>query len=288
VFEPNETFVFELSQPVNATLGNARATATIRNDETAPTLSIGDVRIQEGDSGATDAVFTVRLTPASSQPVTIDFSTVDDSALAGTDYLAINGRLTFQPASPTATPPAETPDLRWNRAGAQWQLSWTSLPGAFELQERSSLSESGDWSPVLEPVTVNGDEHTVMVANSETLKFYRLFPKGLSLGETEKRIVVTIRFLVVLSSPVNATLARSQGEGLIVNDDAAPTLSISDVTVVEGNIGTTPAVYTVTLAGSSSQAVTVHYSSANPDLRPGRDEQEHYGPGQRRCGERTG
>ena len=62
-----------------------------------------------------------------------------------------------------------------------------------------------------------------------------------------------------------ASVADGQGLGTIQNDDS-PSLSINDVTVTEGNSGTTAATFTVTLSPSSSQTVTVDYatSSASP------------------------
>ena len=56
---------------------------------------------------------------------------------------------------------------------------------------------------------------------------------------------------------VNATASKGQGTGTITNDDAAPTLSITDVTIAEGNAGTKPAVFTVTLAGTLAVAVSL-------------------------------
>ena len=51
--------------------------------------------------------------------------------------------------------------------------------------------------------------------------------------------------------------------GTIRNDDAAPALSIDDVTVTEGNSGTTNAVFTVSLSAAYPLAVTVNYATAN-------------------------
>ncbi len=70
-------------------------------------------------------------------------------------------------------------------------------------------------------------------------------------------------FTVNLSNPSNATLAASQGTGTIQNDDAPPTLSISDVTQVEGDSGTTAFVFTASLSAASAQQVTVAYSTAD-------------------------
>jgi len=50
--------------------------------------------------------------------------------------------------------------------------------------------------------------------------------------------------------------------GTINNDDSA-SISINDVTVSEGNSGTTNAVFTVTLSNPVDTSVTLNYSTAN-------------------------
>ena len=57
--------------------------------------------VVEGDTGTKAAVFTVTLTPASSQIVTVDYATADQSAQAGTDYTSTQGTLTFAPGDTT-------------------------------------------------------------------------------------------------------------------------------------------------------------------------------------------
>ncbi|MCH8948637.1 MAG: hypothetical protein IH789_13605, partial [Acidobacteria bacterium] len=67
---------------------------TIIDDDAAPTLTIDDVTIDpEGDSGTTDAVFTVSLSQASGKSVTVDFATTDGTATAGADYTSTSGTL---------------------------------------------------------------------------------------------------------------------------------------------------------------------------------------------------
>src|SRR5205807_9154756 len=61
----------------------------------APALTIDDVRVAEGDSGTRTARFTVSLSPASTQSVTVDYATADGTATAGSDYDAASGTLTF-------------------------------------------------------------------------------------------------------------------------------------------------------------------------------------------------
>jgi hypothetical protein len=99
--EPNETFFVNLSSPTNAGLGDDRGVGTILDDE--PRLSINDVTKREGRSGTTLFVFTVSLSVAYDQPVTVNFATANGTATAGSDYQAGNGTLTFQPGQTTAT-----------------------------------------------------------------------------------------------------------------------------------------------------------------------------------------
>ena len=79
-------------------------------------------------------------------------------------------------------------------------------------------------------------------------------------------------FVVNLSSPAGALIADGQGVGTITNDDVTtPTLSISDVSVVEGNSGTTTARFVVSLSAASTSTVTVGYATANGTATAGSD-----------------
>ncbi len=62
-----------------------------------PAVSIGGVYVTDVDSGTTPANFWVWLSSGSSLPVTVDYATVDGTAVAGTDYVATSGTLTFAP-----------------------------------------------------------------------------------------------------------------------------------------------------------------------------------------------
>ena len=65
--------------------------------------SINDVSHNEGNSGTTPFTFTVTLDSASTKTVTIDFTTQDGTAKAGSDYTAKSGTLTFAPGEKTKT-----------------------------------------------------------------------------------------------------------------------------------------------------------------------------------------
>jgi Calx-beta domain len=69
-----------------------------------PTLSISDVTVAEGNSGTTDANFTVTLSAASSSAVTVKYDTADGTATtANSDYQSATGTLTFTPGQTTKT-----------------------------------------------------------------------------------------------------------------------------------------------------------------------------------------
>jgi hypothetical protein len=69
------------------------------------TLTVGDITVQEGNSGTANAVFTVLLSAASSQTVTVNYATANSTATAGSDYQAVSGTLTFLPGQTQKTVP---------------------------------------------------------------------------------------------------------------------------------------------------------------------------------------
>ena len=185
--EADEQFLVKLSAPVQATIADDTGVGTILDDD-APTVSIGDVSVSEGNLGFTAATFAVTLSAPSTQPVSVDYQTANGSATSLSDYTADNGTVAFAPGATTAD--------------------------VTILAQGDLLSE-----------------------NDET-------------------------FFVDLSAPVNARILDGHGVGTIVDDDPLPELSISGDTVVEGNSGTTPATFTVTLSTQSGRAVTVDYATS--------------------------
>ncbi len=167
----------------------------------APSLSITDVTVIEGNTGTVSADFTVSLSAAYSQPVTVRYATADGTATAGSDYQAATGTVTFAPGS---------------------------------TSQRISVLVTGD-----------------------------------RVGEDYSE-----SFSVNLSDPTHAFISDGTGSGTIRDDE--PRVFIDGYyQVTEGNIGTTPLAFTVTLSAPSDVPVTVDYATA--DLTA--DEQVYYGAG---------
>jgi Calx-beta domain/FG-GAP-like repeat/FG-GAP repeat len=100
--ETNETFVVNLSSPNNATIADGQGVGTVVDDE--PRISISDVTKREGRKNTTLFTFTVTLSVAYDQAVTMSFRTVDGTATTGdSDYIAKTGTLTFAPGETTKT-----------------------------------------------------------------------------------------------------------------------------------------------------------------------------------------
>jgi len=103
IVEANETFFVNLTNlqanGADVMIGDNQATVTILNDDQA-NLSIDDVTVNENDGTAT---LTVSLDKEVATTVTVDFATVDQSAVAIDDYAPQSGTLTFAPGVQTQT-----------------------------------------------------------------------------------------------------------------------------------------------------------------------------------------
>ncbi len=121
------------------------------------------------------------------------------------------------------------------------------------------------------PVTVDygtADNTATAPADYATTGGTLTFPPGTTSqtftvqvqGDTINEVMET--YALNLSNPVNATIADGAGVGTILDDDN-PALSISDTTVIEGDLGSVSTVFTVTLSTAGVEAATVNFSTAD-------------------------
>jgi hypothetical protein len=316
LLEGNETFFVNLSAPINAMLGDAQAIGTIVDDEITPTITIGDASVPEGNTGTVAATFLVSLSAASSQPVTVNYQTVDGSAAAGADYLASVGTLTFAPGSTTQNLVVQVRGDLLAEGDETFYVSLSGPNGAL-LADSQGLGTILDNDPlptlsVGNTTVTEGQSGTTSAAFAVTLSGasgrpvtvsyqtsdgtatapadYATQIGGLTFlpGTTVQTVTVTVNadtlvepaetFFVNLLDPTNALLADSQGAGTIVDGtNATGALSIGDTTVVEGNDGTASATFAVTLSGNSSQTATVSYGTVSGSATADDDYVAHAG-----------
>ncbi|MBD2091798.1 glycoside hydrolase family 9 protein [Microcoleus sp. FACHB-1515] len=121
IAESNETFSVRLSGATNATIADGEGVGTITNDDVAPVpiptpaptpaptpiptpnLSIGDVTVTEGNTGAATATFSVNLSASSTRTIDVNFATANRTAIANSDYTSKTGTLRFAPGETRKT-----------------------------------------------------------------------------------------------------------------------------------------------------------------------------------------
>ncbi|MEN1727948.1 MAG: Calx-beta domain-containing protein, partial [Pseudomonadota bacterium] len=99
IFEPTsvETFDVNLSMPIDASLGMALAIGTITEDDTAPANGALQFDVAASAVAENGGMATIIVTRAggSDGAVSVDFTTQDGTATAGSDYTAITGTLSW-------------------------------------------------------------------------------------------------------------------------------------------------------------------------------------------------
>jgi hypothetical protein len=100
--EANETFEVVLSNGTGPGISDARGLGTITDDD-AVTIEVADVKVVEGDSGTTQATFTLTVSADHAQTITVNVATsaggpTPPAATSGTDFTALPSTVvTFLP-----------------------------------------------------------------------------------------------------------------------------------------------------------------------------------------------
>ncbi|MFN7414879.1 MAG: beta strand repeat-containing protein, partial [Dolichospermum sp.] len=69
----------------------------------SPIITINNISVIEGNSGTKTGTVTVNLNAVTDKTVTVDYTTANNTAIAGNDYTAISGQLSFTPGETTKT-----------------------------------------------------------------------------------------------------------------------------------------------------------------------------------------
>jgi large repetitive protein len=300
--EADETVTLTVAAGTGYTVGTpSSATGTILNDD-VPTATITVSPAAVAEDGAPNLVYTVNLNQASFSALSVNFA-LSGTAANGTDFAAITsplvipagnttGTITVNPTADATIEADETVTLTLSAgtgytvgvpASATGTILNDDLPnltindvtasegnaGITNFTFTVSLSApAGPGGVGFDIATANGSATAGVdyVANTLT---GQTIPAGSSTytftvlvnGDTLNEPTET--FFVNVTNVTNAVVVDGQGVGTITNDDPLPSLSINDVTVVEGNAGTVNAVFTVTLSAASGQTVGVNYATAD-------------------------
>ncbi len=250
--------------------------------DSPPTLSIANATVAEGGtSGTTNLVFTVSLSAVSTTAASVNFTTSNGTALAGSDYVVSNGTLTIAAGSASGTisvavlgdavsEPLETLTLRLSNPVAATIATATAIGtinnfaaptlsiahasvvegstlGTTILNFNASLS-----SAIANAVTVDftTSDGTALSASDYTATTATLtIPAGnttgtisVSIGADATQFEASETFTLSLSNAVNAVLGVAVATGSILNDDAG---ELNDTGIVLwGNVSSNALVVT--------------------------------------------
>jgi predicted extracellular nuclease len=198
------------------------------------------------------------------------------------------------PAGANNSPTLEIRIMTTNAAGSdEWvgiddiNVSSVQGPASYSVSDAAVFEGTGTTTPISFTVSRAGD-----TSAAGTVDYAVTFPGGgfsanaadiaspltgsvsFNAGETSKILTLNLvadsnpeadeAFTVTLSNPsAGGLLGDSSGTGTIVNDDGAPPfVTISDISQIEGNSGTSSFTFTVTRTGGTG-AFTVDYATAN-------------------------
>ena len=245
-------------------------------------------------------MFTATLSNPNYAAISVSFATADGSASAPADYLSTSGSLTFEPDETSKTlsvsvvgDPIDEPNetVLVNLSAGSVAISDGQAQGTIVDDDATpSLSindvtvaeaNTGTNTSAVFTVSLSGQSQSSITVNYATANGTATAPadylsaSGLltfAPGQITRTLTVTVvgdtldesneTFAVNLSAG-SVAIGDAQGQATITDNDAPPSLSIADASVLESRTGERTMVFTVTLATISGQAVTANYTTAN-------------------------
>jgi hypothetical protein len=269
-------------------------------------MAVTDVTLAEGDAGTVVATLTVTLDQPVGVALTINYATANGTAIAGSDYAAASGSVTFAPGVTsmpiTVTVSSDTmfeldeafavnlTSADTQNAAASAQVTITNDDAAPTISIGNASTTEGNSGTTNANFTislsaVSGLDTTVNFATSNGTATdagdYASTAGTATIlaGQLSADVTVAVNgdmdfeadedFNVTLSAPTNATLGTSVGVGTIANDDAAPAAPTNIIWT-----GVTPGDGTAGLGNlanglPAAGAIIGSLSSADPDSPTG-------------------
>jgi len=273
----------------------------------AVALSVNNANIAENAGVAT---VTATLSAVTTKDVTVTLGHTGTATGSGTDYTASAATITIAAGSTTGTVTITAVNDTLDEADETVIIDITGVTNGTEsaAQQVTTTITDDDDAPAIsanDPSVTEGNADTVTLAFTVSLST----PSGKAVtvdyatangtatagtdytaksgtltfapGETSRTVSVTVEgdtvtepdetVLLNLSNAINSSISDAQGSGTITNDDAVPAISVDNVSVAEGNAGTSTMTFTVSLDHASASAITVDYATADNTATAGTD-----------------
>ena len=266
-----------------------------------PAVSVSDASAAEGDAVA----FTVSLSEASSQQVTVEYATSDGTAAAGSDYTAASGTLTFAAGETTKTVSVATTDDSGDEDDETLTLTLSSPVNATlgDATATGTINDNDNAAPLTAgfsdmPATHTGDEFTFGLAFSENVELRYVTLRDTAFVVTGGEVktaqrqqqgsnqawnitvepdgqgAVTITLPETTDCGASGAICTGDGRPLshslssvVAGPVIIPAVSVSDASAAEGDA----VAFTVSLSVASSQQVTVEYATSGGTATSGTD-----------------
>jgi hypothetical protein len=304
--ESAETLSLNLSNAAaGSSIGDGQGIGTINDNDTAvaPSFAVSDATITEGGS----LVFTITKTGSTSSSFSVNYATANSSAIAGSDYTATSGTLTFTAAQTSKTVSVLTTDdttvesaetMFVNLSGATGGSTISDSQGVGTINDNdtppppsfavgdTSVTEGGSLAFTVTRTAGSGTfSVNYVTANSSAIagSDYTATSGTLTFGTTQLSQIVSVPttddtavesaetlFLNLSGATGGSTISDSQGIGTINDNDSAGTCS--GVSFAVNDTSTSegdPLVFTITKAGSASGSCSVSYATADGTAQGG-------------------
>ncbi len=305
--EDEETFTLTLSNASNGYIEDGTATGTIRDDDdearSVPAVSVADASAAEGDSVA----FTVSLSAAGDEQVTVDYATSGGTATSGTDFTAASGTLAFGAGETSKTVSVATTDDSDAEEDETFTLTLSSPVNATlgDAAATGTIEDDDEAAPLTAtfadmPSSHTGDPFTFGLAFSEefdlsykTLRDDAFDVTGGSVAGASRQEQGSNRRWTITVEPTSAShavtvtlpettdcgadgaictgdgrpLSNSPSATVEGEDEAVPAVSVTGASAAEGD----PVAFTVSLSAATSEQVTVAYATSGGTATSGDD-----------------
>ncbi len=270
----------------------------------APSVSINNVTVKDGTSGAT-ADFTVSLSQAATSAVSVAYATADGTATAGTDYTAESGTVTFPAGATSETIAVPIRPDTTAKPNLTFQVGLSNASGASlgnatgtgtivdtiaaaSPTAAASFAVTSDWGTGFGGQITIADTGASAI-NNWVLQFNwdrsitQIWDASITSQSGNTYTITNAGWNATIPAGGSVSFGFNGSPGNVGADvpsnyvlngasigSGEPSLAIDNVTVNDGSTGAT-ADFTVSLSQASSSAVTVNYATANGTATAGTD-----------------
>ncbi|WP_316801641.1 Calx-beta domain-containing protein [Pedobacter frigidisoli] len=308
--EGTETIIATLTNSSNPAITVSTTPASINIlDEDAATVSISSTPVI--NEGAGTATFTVTLSKAVQNAFSVDYATANGTAIAGTDYTATNGTLTFPAGSAAGTTLSFTVPINDDNvveATETFSASLSNITGGVVTIATATANVSitdNDTSVATVTPGVDGNENgpvsgtfTITLSKPSSTDTQITFSVGgtategtdytaitktvtIPAGQTTATVAIPVVTDNIVEGNETVELTLTGTNSSLVSVSKAPaTINIIDnnnvtasISISQANINESAgtATFTITLSGAVQDAFNVDYGTADGTAKAGTD-----------------